>query len=460
MQTEAIFENIADRIHREIRQAQHSIYIAVAWFTNKSLFDELLERAKEGCVVSLIVSNDSINLSSRINYEQLREYGSYIYKVGDGDSELMHNKFCIIDHSTVITGSYNWSYKAESNFENIIINYNDTALAESFFSEFIQIRKRYFPEEPKAKMDFPIEKIIKRLEILRNCILLEEIDELKQAASKLEEYSFNSDIDDILVEIKQNELAKAILKIQSFVSSNKQVTSYVDPEIIGLKFELKLLENQLSAFENEKLELEKLLSDFQFRHTKELGDTILEILKLRKIKYKSDNQKFREAETDEQHYREQVEYDKKQQKFNLSDNEKKELKKKFRMATVLCHPDKVNEKLKKAANEIFIDLKEAYDANDLRRVAELLYDLEKGNYFISQSDALSELQLLKAEIARLRKCIKSLEDGIISIKENDTYKTIIAIDDWDDYFIEMKIKLKMELQEMEKEIYIQNNANS
>ena len=34
----------------------------------------------------------------------------------------MHNKFCIFDGSILITGSYNWTYSAESrNAENIII---------------------------------------------------------------------------------------------------------------------------------------------------------------------------------------------------------------------------------------------------------------------------------------------------------------------------------------------------
>jgi phosphatidylserine/phosphatidylglycerophosphate/cardiolipin synthase-like enzyme len=50
----------------------------------------------------------------------------------------MENK----NDSIVITGSYNWSYKAESNFENVIITSYDTTLAEQFISEFNNIRKQ------------------------------------------------------------------------------------------------------------------------------------------------------------------------------------------------------------------------------------------------------------------------------------------------------------------------------
>jgi phosphatidylserine/phosphatidylglycerophosphate/cardiolipin synthase-like enzyme len=115
MQTEAVFENIAERIQQEISKAQKSVFIAVAWFTNKNLFNELVNKARNGCTVSLIISNDNINLNSSIDFEQLHTAKSKVIKYGNGDTELMHNKFCVIDYSTVITGSYNWSYKAESN---------------------------------------------------------------------------------------------------------------------------------------------------------------------------------------------------------------------------------------------------------------------------------------------------------------------------------------------------------
>ncbi len=138
MSSFAVFDNIAERIEQEISKAKKSIFIAVAWFTNKNLFNGLLERAKNGCTVSLIISDDRINLNSQIDFDQLKKYNSHYFRVGNGETQLMHNKFCIVDHCTVITGSYNWSYKAESNFENVIINYDDTILAQQFVNEFNQ----------------------------------------------------------------------------------------------------------------------------------------------------------------------------------------------------------------------------------------------------------------------------------------------------------------------------------
>ena len=452
MQSEAVFDNIAERIIQEINKARKSIFIAVAWFTNKNLFDELLKKARNGCTVSLIISNDNINLNSSIDFEQLITDKFKVYKIGNGDTELMHNKFCVIDYSTVITGSYNWSYKAESNFENVIITSNDTTLAEQFISEFNNIRRQYYPDVVNEEIVFPLNKIIKRLEILKNYILLEDIEELNKESSKLKEYDFNSDLEDIIEDIRKEELGSAINKIQIFISKNQQLSIWTDPEIAALKLEIKNFENQLNGFDNEKIELEKLLSEFQHRHTIELGEIILDILKLRKLKFKSDKTKYQEAENDERQYREQVDNEKEKEFFVLTDEQKLELKKKFRKATVLCHPDKVADEFKEAAQRIFIELKHAYDANDLKKVSEILDELEKGNFFKTKSETVQEKDLLKAAIAKLKRQIKILETEIIAIKESETFKTIISIENWDDYFKRTKEKLQRELEELQLEI--------
>jgi hypothetical protein len=451
MQTEAVFENIAERIQQEISKAQKSVFIAVAWFTNKKLFNELVNKARNGCTVSLIISNDNINLNSSIDFDQLDIGKSKVYKIGNGDTELMHNKFCVIDYSTVITGSYNWSYKAESNFENVIITSNDTTLAEQFISEFNNIRKQYYPDVVNEEIVFPLNKIIKRLEILKNYILLEDIEELNKESSKLKEYDFNSDLQEIIDDIRKEEFGSAINKIQIFISKNQQLSIWTDPEIAALKLEIKNLENQLNGYDNEKIELEKLLSEFQHRHSIELGEIILDILKLRKLKFKADKTKYEEAENDERQYREHFDAEKEKEIFELTDEQKLELKKKFRKATVLCHPDKAADEFKEAAQRIFIELKQAYDANDLKKVSEILDDLEKGNFFKTKSETVQEKDLLKAAIAKLKRQIKILETEIITIKESDTFKTIISIEDWEDYFQSTKDKLTRELEELQLE---------
>ena len=457
MQTEAVFENIGERIQQEIRKAQKSIFIAVAWFTNKSLFNELVNKAKNGCTVTLIISNDKINLNSSIDFENLNTNKSKVYKVGNGNTELMHNKFCVVDYSTVITGSYNWSYKAESNFENVIITSNDTTLAEQFIAEFNNIQRQYYPDIVKEDIVFPLNKIIKRLEILKNYILLEDIEELDKETSKLKEYDFNLDLLEIIDDVKKEEFASAITKIENFISKNNQLSIWIDAEISALKLELKNLENQLNSYDNEKIELEKILSEFQHRHIVELGSIILEILKLRKQKFKaaSDQTKFEEAENDEREYREQVDTEKKKEIYELTDEQKAQLKTKFRKATMLCHPDKfANEpiEIQKQVEEIFKELNEANAKNDLKKVAEILANLEKGIFSTTKGDKLTDKDQLRQTVNRLRVKVKILESEIITIKQSETLKTILDISDWDEYFTSTKEELQRELEELQREM--------
>ena len=450
MQTEAIFENIAERILTEIQKANNSIYIAVAWFTNKSIFEQLIKKAKNGCQIQIIISNDLINENSSIDFNKLEKHNGKVYKIGNGDTELMHNKFCIIDFNTVITGSYNWSYKAENNFENIVINSNDTSLAEQFVTEFNQIKKKYYPNET-IQNEFPIEIIIKRLEIIKNFILLEDIDDISIAVEKLKRYQFNEDVKTIISSISNKEFAKAITTIQEFINSYQQITIWNDPEIAGIKLEIKILESQINAFDNEKIELEKVISDFQHRHTIELGEVILEVLRLRKIKYKN-HKKEAEAEEDFNNYSKQYETEKDKKQFELNEEEKLELKKKFRKATTMCHPDKVSEEQKAEAEEIFIELKKAYDEHDLEKVNQLLHDLENGKKFVSQADSISEKEKLKITLEKLKQKLKGIENEIISLKETEIFTTINNITNWDNYFTETKTQLEEELQNLKVEL--------
>jgi len=66
MQTEAI----ADHISLELEKAQSSIYIAVAWFTNKNLFNVTLQKVQQGITVNLMLLNYYINQQKRIYYDQ------------------------------------------------------------------------------------------------------------------------------------------------------------------------------------------------------------------------------------------------------------------------------------------------------------------------------------------------------------------------------------------------------
>lgn len=139
--TEVVFEHIEERIIREIESARYAIFVSVAWFTNKRLFNALLEKAKNNCYVSIIIQMDEINSNCGIDYTQIQIGRSECFRISK-DAELLHDKFCVIDFKTVITGSYNWTYKASHNSENVIIS-NDPSLASQFISRFEQQKAKF-----------------------------------------------------------------------------------------------------------------------------------------------------------------------------------------------------------------------------------------------------------------------------------------------------------------------------
>ena len=191
------------------------------------------------------------------------------------------------------------------------------------------------------------------------------------------------------------------------------------------------------------------------QQNQELGDLLNQILKFRRDKLEIEKGKskkkkieFEEANSDYEKFNEQYEVSKKEIINLLDEKQKKELKKNYRKASKLCHPDIVNENLKFQAQEIFRELRLAYEQNDLERVNEILSSLENGNLFIKKSDSINEKSILKVEIINLRKKISNIEDKLSELKSSDTYQSIIKIENWESYFENTKKTLFEELRNL------------
>ena len=301
-----------------------------------------------------------------------------------------------------------------------------------------------------------INSIIKRLEIIKNNIALEETEEIERHIVKLEAESNNQEVVSIINNLRNKQYSIAINKINKFLQSQMQVSLYQDTEIVALKLEIKALEDLFSVLANEKADIEKTIEDFLYQYHLHLGELILEALKLKKEKLKK-QQKEREytkAEQEEKEYEEQFKNTQKKEKNhkNITPEEKEELKKKYRKASTMCHPDKVSEDLKAKAQEIFVELNNAYQNNDIKKVSEILIKLENNNFFTLQSDSLSNKDKLKEAICILQEKIDIIKQDIVDIKMKDLYKEIISIANKDEYFKVKKTQLKIEIELLKETI--------
>jgi hypothetical protein len=300
----------------------------------------------------------------------------------------------------------------------------------------------------KDEQNIDMAKVIKRLELIKSLIALEEESEINAQIVKLEQLALTSALKSIVIMLREKAYSKAVTEIATFINQHNQVIFFSDPEIEGLKLEAKVLETEVNQLSDEKVELEKLIHEFGVRHNNELGELILKILRFKKSKAKGTT-KEAEAEKDYNDYSKEYEITKNEKINELTEDEQKELKQKYRKASKLCHPDLVSEEQKELADKLFTELNAAYNRNDLQKVREILENLERGDFFVNKSDAINEKQLLKTEIEKLRLHIKELKEQVLVIKESEAFMTISSISDWDTYFKEAKQKLAEQVKELE-----------
>jgi hypothetical protein len=134
------FNNIQEKISNEIVIATSNIKVAVCWFTSKELFDLLCNKLEDGTSVELIVLNDSINnRPDGLHFQKFIDLGGKFYY--SSVENPMHNKYCIIDETIVLNGSYNWTYFAENkNFENVMIFKDDKCVID-FTNDFNRLKQ-------------------------------------------------------------------------------------------------------------------------------------------------------------------------------------------------------------------------------------------------------------------------------------------------------------------------------
>jgi len=128
----AQFHDIQDRILIALDRTKVSIRLVMAWFTNETLLNKLLELKGRGIDIQIAIYDDGINRKYGVDLSRL---SCTMIKQGKKGG-LMHNKFCVIDNQIVITGSYNWTNNAEyRNSENITIEF-DPEQATRFSEEY------------------------------------------------------------------------------------------------------------------------------------------------------------------------------------------------------------------------------------------------------------------------------------------------------------------------------------
>ena len=132
-----------------------------------------------------------------------------------------------------------------------------------------------------------MKQIIKRLEIIKSSITIDDEDIIELQVIKLKELDTDSGVKNILKKLENLDYGSAMNDIENYIKQHTGIVEYVDSEVIGLKLELKSLEKKLQSLSQEKTEYLNDIEEFNTQYNIHLGEITRNILNLKKdILYK------------------------------------------------------------------------------------------------------------------------------------------------------------------------------
>jgi phosphatidylserine/phosphatidylglycerophosphate/cardiolipin synthase-like enzyme len=129
-------DGVAQHVVARVREAQEQIRFLTFSYTSDEIAQAMLDRQQEGVLVQGVFENRSAG-GIGAEFDRLASAGADVWR--DGNCYTMHHKVIIVDDATVITGSYNFTQRAEdTNDENLLI-IDSPELAAQYIAEFERV---------------------------------------------------------------------------------------------------------------------------------------------------------------------------------------------------------------------------------------------------------------------------------------------------------------------------------
>ncbi len=208
----AYFSDIRNRIIPCLDNATNKIQVAMAWFTSKELFEALINALNRNVDVELILLDNAINyMYYAPDFNELINAGGKL-RIAGPEVGFMHHKFCVIDDSLVITGSYNWTYYAETrNVENIVISDNSD-IVMLYSAEFQRLQNILLVSSSCARLSWDDIELRDDVDYRE---LNYEIEKICEVQNKPVKRIFETKTEVVRTEIKKTPLANYAIGIQA-----------------------------------------------------------------------------------------------------------------------------------------------------------------------------------------------------------------------------------------------------
>ncbi|MBF4102929.1 hypothetical protein INT80_11970 [Gallibacterium anatis] len=111
------------------------------------------------------------------------------------------------------------------------------------------------------------------------------------------------------------------------------------------------------------------------------------------------------------------------------------------------------EALKEQASQMFIEVKNAYDNNDIEQLTRLYQALKAGNFTQTRSSTLKQLDVLRSSVAEMRYKIDQVLQELQAFQQNPVLNVLQRIGseqaDWEAYLNQQRPHLENERQRWE-----------
>ena len=368
---------------------------------------------------------------------------------------------------------------------------------------------------------------IKRLEIIKNAIELEDDDIILSQLARLRSEAFDDELLSIVTALENQNYTAAMAAITAWLQSQRAMTQWRDPQVAASKLELKALEERLRDLIDRRNARVQQLDEFNDLYFSRLGPLMSQILQLRKTlaelnlrrqqaearrreedyrrcqQYMSQavdvlstlTQRWRElpadsvqaAETrkllqqqsdlianllaeaqelergltreEEEEPARQArdeaneEYEKYREQHHdaevrlrkgkaLSEEDQNELKRLWRQASKLCHPDLVADDLKDEANTMMVQLNQAKQRGDVKAIRSLVARLQQGFEPIMASDRLNDLERIRKKMAQVREQIDTLVSELAELEKEESWLLVSTLNNMESYFTQQEKALR------------------
>jgi len=351
---------------------------------------------------------------------------------------------------------------------------------------------------------------IKRLEIIKNAIELEDDDIIQSQLVRLKSEAFDDELLVIVAALEAKNYTTAMAAMARWLQSQRAVTQWRDPQMAASKLELKALEERLRDLIDRRNARVQQLDEFNDLYFSRLGPLMQQILSLRKTladlnlrrqqaearRREEDyrrcqlylaqavevlatlTQRWRDLPADSvqaaetrKHLQQQSNlianllaealeletgltreeapareardqaneaFERYREQHHDAEEDRNELKRLWRQASKLCHPDLVADDRKEEANAIMVQLNQAKQRGDVKAIRSLVARLQQGFEPLMASDRLNDLERIRKRITHVREQIDTLVNELAELEKEESWLLVSSLSNMETYFAQQE----------------------